>query len=140
MRGPGHNLIPPASRDADHGARRSGGRSSVTEDDSRAEVQAEEIAWDYVAIAYDIETAEAVEAELLEDDLWRWLATSSSRAEDMETYRALNLTEDDLEHDELRGHLERAHGHLISARDRRRDELLQELLEEYDPDDVFDLE
>ena len=112
----------------------------MTEDDSRAEVQAEEIAWDYVAIAFDIETAEAVEAELLEDDLWRWLATSSSRAEDMETYRALNLTEDDLEHDELRGHLERAHGHLISARDRRRDELLQELLEEYDPDDVFDLE
>jgi hypothetical protein len=109
----------------------------VTEDDSRAEVQAEEIAWDHVAVAYDIETAEAVEAALLEDDLWRWLAVASSRADDMETYRSLDITEDDQAHDELRGHLEKAHGHLLGARDRRRDELLDELLEEYDPDDVF---
>jgi len=107
-------------------------------DDSRAEVQAEEIAWDYVAVAYDIETAETVEAALLEDDLWRWLAVASDRSEDMETYRALDVTEDDQRHDEIRGHLQKAHGHLIGARELRRDELLEELLEDYDPGDIFE--
>jgi len=56
----------------------------------------------------------------------------------MEAYRALDLNHDDQRHDELRGHLAQAHAHLVSAHDIRRDELLDEVIDDYDPEDIFE--
>lgn len=104
--------------------------------DTRAVDRAQQIA-DRLMEAYDPSAAEAAEV-LPEDDLWGWLVVATDRAEDMETYRTLELNHGEQRHDELHGHLERAHGHLLGARDLRRDELLEGLLDEYDPDVVFD--
>ena len=108
--------------------------------DSRAVERAKEIAWEQVAEAYHEGASEAAEDVLLEDDLWQWLVVAADRAEDMESYRALDLNHDDERHDELRGHLTHAQAHLVSARDLRRDELLDEVLDEYDADAVFETE
>jgi hypothetical protein len=109
----------------------------MTDVDSRAIERAKEIAWDAIAPAYHEGAAEGAEDVLLEDDLWKWLVVAADRAEDMEAYRALDLNHDEQRHDELRGHLAKAHAHLVSARDLRRDELLAGVIDGYDPEDVF---
>jgi hypothetical protein len=86
--------------------------------DSRATERAKEIAWDAIAPAYH--------------------EGASEGAEDREAYRALDLSHDEQRHDELRGHLAKAHGHLVSARDLRRDGLLADVIDGYDPEDIFD--
>lgn len=106
----------------------------MTDVDSRAVERAKTVAWDVIAPRYHEGAAEAAENALLEDDLWTWLVAAAERAEKMETYRRLELNADDQRHDEIRSHLGRAHGHLSQARNRRRDELLADALDEYDPD------
>ena len=108
--------------------------------DSRATERAKEIAWDAIALAYHEGAAEAAEDALLEDDLWCWLVVAADRAEDMEAYRTLDLNHDDQRHDELRGHLAKAHGHLVTARDLRRDGLLADVIDGYSPENVFETE
>ena len=106
----------------------------MTDVDSRAVERAKTVAWDVIAPRYHEGAAEAAENALLEDDLWTWLVAAAERAEEMETYRRLELDSDDQRHDEIHGHLGRAHGHLSQARDRRRDDLLDAALDEFDPD------
>jgi len=104
--------------------------------DERAREEAATIATDRIAPVYGEDEADRAEAALLEDDLWCWLAAAADRAADIEVYRSLDLNEDDQRHDEIRGHLERAHGHLSQARDLRRDDLLKATLNDYDPEDL----
>ncbi len=101
-----------------------------------AREQAAELAEERIAPVYGEGAADRAEAALVDDDLWCWLAAAADRAADMEVYRALDINEDDQRHDEIRGHLERAHGHLSQARDLRRDDLLEDALDDYDPEDL----
>lgn len=102
----------------------------------RAREQAAELAEERIAPVYGEKAADRAEAALVDDELWCWLAGAADRAEDMEVYRALDINEDEQRHDEIRGHLERAHGHLSQARDLRRDDLLDAALDDYDPEDL----
>jgi hypothetical protein len=83
-----------------------------------------------------VSEAQQRERDDIDDDLWCWLAVAADRAEDIEVYRALDTNEEDQRHDEIRGHLERAHGHLSQARDLRRDNLLDAALDDYNPEDL----
>jgi hypothetical protein len=103
---------------------------------TRASDQAAELAEERIEPLYGEEAGDRAEAALLDDELWCWLADAAERAADMEVYRALDINEDDQRHDEIRGHLERAHGHLSQARDLRSDDLLDAALDDYDPEDL----
>lgn len=100
----------------------------------RARERALHVANERIEPTYGREAANRAGDTLLDDDLWTWLATATDRAEDMRSSRALDLAVDVDDHeadDALLGHIDRAQQHLAAARDRRRDELLQDELDDY---------